>query len=216
MKRAWHPTQGHLCALAGAALLSACAAWAPPAAEPASTVTEVSTPSAAAETPVQLSGRLSLRIKRLDDGSTDGGSMLFDFEGQTTRGSLDLSTPVGTSLARIQWNADGAEVKTPQGSRRGATLDELGSALLGEWLPLAALLHWIRAEPWPLAPHSTQAEGFEQLGWSISLVAWHENVVTAHRGAATSGAAPTDITVRVRLDQKPGGPKNRGGGDGGE
>lgn len=77
----------------------------------------------------------------------------------------------------------------------------MATALLGQSLPLAAILHWVRAQPWSQAPHEPRAEGFEQLGWSISLEAWHERVVTAHRRARADRPGDLEITVRARLDE---------------
>ena len=147
-----------------------------------------------------LSGRLSLRVRRPSDGSTDGGSLLFEFEGGEARGTLLLNTPIGTTVARATWTPEGAEIVTAQGRRTGARLDDVAGTLLGQALPMAALLRWIRAEPWPGAPSTPAAQGFEQLGWTVSLESWHEGVVTAHRAASPLRPQDHEITVRVRLD----------------
>lgn len=176
-----------------------------------STSPNMSAPSGATSTVTSvnvdttLSGRLSLRVRKTLDGSTDGGSLLFDFQGRESQGRLTLQTPIGTALAQVVWGPDGAEVITPQGRRKGPTLDGVASVLLGETLPIAALLRWIQAEPWEGAPFTAQADGFEQLGWTISLAAWNESVVTAHRPARTDRTHDTEILVRARLDTKPGG-----------
>lgn len=151
-----------------------------------------------------LSGRLSLRVKRASDGATDGGSLLFEFEGAEDRGTLVLNTPIGTTVARARWTPEGAEVVTAQGRRTAARLDDVAAMLLGQSLPMAALLRWIRAEPWSGAPSTAVPQGFEQLGWTVSLASWHEGVVTAHRAASPDRPRDHDILVRVRLDARPG------------
>lgn len=149
----------------------------------------------------QYSGRLSLRVHQPDTGATDGGTLLFEFEGHSDEGALTLQTVIGTAVAEVRWNPQGAEVVTPRGRRAGQTLDEVATALLGQALPLAAILQWVRAEPWPLAPHQRHTQGFDQLGWSVSLEAWHERVVTARRPANLDRRNDLDITVRARLDE---------------
>lgn len=148
----------------------------------------------------QFSGRLSLRVQQPRTGATDGGTLLFEFEGNTDEGSLVLQTVIGTAVATARWNPQGAEILMPQGRRTGATLDDVATALLGQELPLAAILHWVRAVPWSRAPHERRADGFDQLGWSVSLEGWHERMITARRSARPDRANDLDITVRARLD----------------
>lgn len=153
----------------------------------------------------QFSGRLSLRVHQPSTGATDGGTLLFEFEGTPDEGALVLQTVIGTAVANARWNAQGAEIITPRGRQTGQSLDEVATALLGQALPLAAILQWVRAEPWPLAPHERNAEGFDQLGWSVSLQSWHERVVTARKQAQPDRRHDLDITVRARLDEPNGG-----------
>lgn len=150
---------------------------------------------------LHISGRLSLRVHQPSTGAQDGGTLLFELDGHTEQGTLMLNTVIGTSVAMARWSPEGAEIITPQVRRVGAHLDEVASALLGEELPLAALLHWVRAEPWSRAPHVAQAYGFEQLGWTVSLEGWHERVITARRSPRPDRPNDLDITVRARLDE---------------
>lgn len=166
--------------------------------EPASVSSQVTTVQATQNQ--QFSGRLSLRVHQPRTGATDGGTVLFDFMGSPDAGTLVLQTVIGTAVATAKWSPQGAEIVTPRGRHTGERLDDVARVLLGQPLPLAAILQWVRAEPWPLAPHETRATGFEQLGWSISLEAWHERVVTAHRGTRSDSPGELEITVRARLD----------------
>lgn len=149
---------------------------------------------------LQLSGRLNLRVRRPSTGASDGGTVMFEFEGNSHRGTLLLQTVIGTTLARARWDADGAEIVTAQGRRTGATVDEVSAGLLGTPLPLAALMQWVRAQPWDGAPHTPRPDGFEQLGWQVLLGAWHERVVLAMRPAVAERPQELEITVRARLD----------------
>jgi outer membrane lipoprotein LolB len=194
--------------------MSGCASWqalvpsestttAPPQAAVAASANTTSSQvtTVQANAPQQFSGRLSLRVHQPRTGATDGGTVLFEFDGTPEAGTLVLQTVIGTAVASARWSAQGAEIVTPRGRHTGDRLDDVAGVLLGQDLPLAAILQWVRAEPWPQAPHRSRAEGFEQLGWSISLEAWHERVVTAHRSARPDRPGELDITVRARLDQ---------------
>jgi outer membrane lipoprotein LolB len=195
-------------------LLSACTALGtrPPEPRPeAPAATPSATSSAGASTVAtvqaaprhQFSGRLSLRVQQVRTGATDGATLLFEFEGTPQDGTLVLQTVIGTAVATARWDAQGAEIITPQGKRTGPTLDDVAVALLGQALPLEALLHWVRAQPWGKASHQASPEGFEQLGWAVSLEGWHERVITARRSARADRPDDLDITVRTRLDEAP-------------
>jgi outer membrane lipoprotein LolB len=157
--------------------------------------------SAPAPERLQFSGRLSLRVQQTLTGAADGGTVLFEFDGHPQEGTLLLQSVIGTTVATAHWNPQGAEIITPQGTRSGSNLNEVATFLLGQHLPLEALLHWIRAEPWAKANHELRPEGFEQLGWTISLEAWHERMITARRPARADRPQDWDITVRARLDE---------------
>lgn len=197
---AWWPATGDLSSsLAGAragATKDAPQAGATPTSTEANRVATVQ-----AHSTEQFSGRLSLRVHQPSTGATDGGTLLFEFEGTPQEGVLVLNTVIGTAVANARWNPQGAEIVTPRGRQTGQSLDEVATALLGQALPLAAILQWVRAEPWPLAPHERNAEGFDQLGWSVSLQSWHERVVTARKHAQPDRRLDLDITVRARLDE---------------
>jgi outer membrane lipoprotein LolB len=200
--------------LACCVLLGGCAALGPRPPEPTPEATAAG-PSSATSTAAsavttvqaaprhQFSGRLSLRVQQVRTGATDGGTLLFEFEGSPQEGTLVLQTVIGTAVATARWDPQGAEIITPQGKRTGPTLDDVAVALLGQALPLEALLHWVQAQPWGKASHRASPQGFEQLGWTVSLEGWHERVITARRGARADRPDDLDITVRARLDAAP-------------
>lgn len=210
----WPATASRTALLGCCVLLSACTALGtrPPESRPeASSATATAAPSTGASTVAtvqaaprhQFSGRLSLRVQQVRTGATDGATLLFEFEGTPQEGSLVLQTVIGTAVATARWDAQGAEIITPQGKRTGPTLDDVAVALLGQALPLEALLHWVRAQPWGKASHQASPQGFEQLGWTVSLEGWHERVITARRSARADRPDDLDITVRARLDEAP-------------
>jgi len=151
---------------------------------------------------VKLSGRMSLRMTRLRDGVSDGGTVSFELSGTEHRGRLSLQSAVGTLVANAQWDARGAQVTTPQGTTAAANLDEVSRQLLGaQALPLAALMSWLQGQPWPGAEVRLVSGGFEQLGWHVRLTSWHESVVTAHRPPPPDNPGGVEVMVRALVDR---------------
>jgi len=145
-----------------------------------------------------ISGRLSVRVAADAGRAAQGMSAGFELRGDGDTGELRLSSPLGTRIAQARWAPGLAVLDTPDGEHRFATLDELSRQALGETLPLRALPDWIAGRPWPAAPHFARVDGFDQLGWSVSLAGLREGRVEAQR------LAPPAVVVRVRLDDAPG------------
>ncbi|MFT7723042.1 MAG: outer membrane lipoprotein LolB [Roseateles sp.] len=148
----------------------------------------------AAVDPAHLSGRLSVTVAGDAHRRGSGGAASFELFGGPLAGRLELTSPLGSLVARASWAPGLATLQTPGDERRFDDLDALTRELLGEAVPVAALFDWMRARPWPAAPHRPTADGFEQLGWRIeprppSLV-------------ATRLAEPV-VTLRARLDDAP-------------
>jgi outer membrane lipoprotein LolB len=141
--------------------------------------------------PPDLAGRLSVRI---DSTPARSFAADFDLRGNAERGALTLTGPLGATLARVDWQPGSASMTDAQGERRYPTLDALSQDLLGEALPLAALIDWLRGRPWPGALSQPSGDGFEQLGWRIGLGARAEGLVVALRERAPA------VSVRARLE----------------
>ena len=60
---------------------------------------------------------------------------------------FDLSTPLGTLLARLQWSVGEASIETAQERRSAATLSALLREVTGEALPIDALFDWLSGVP---------------------------------------------------------------------
>ncbi len=114
---------------------------------------------------------------------------------------MSVYTPVGTTLAQARWSPQAVELATPGETRRYGSLEGLAQALFGEPLPLQALVHWLRGQPWPQAAHrplglpGAGPAGFEQLGWTVDTSRLADGTLTAAR--ATPRPA---VDLRVRLD----------------
>ena len=142
----------------------------------------------------RLQGRLSVQ-----SATGQGGSSAFELLGDARTGQLELSTPLGSLVARASWDEKGVRLETPQqGSRLFASLDALSQELLGESIPVAALFDWLHGRAWPQAeanPLAAPSRGFEQLGWRIELDRFDDGLLVARRLGN-----PT-VTLRARLDR---------------
>ena len=115
----------------------------------------------------RLSGRISVSIAGDVHNRGTGGAASFELFGGPEAGRLELTSPLGSLVARASWRPGLATLQTPEGERRFDDLDTLTREMLGETVPVAALFDWLKARPWPAAPHQPSASGFEQLGWRI-------------------------------------------------
>ncbi|MFZ4649074.1 MAG: lipoprotein insertase outer membrane protein LolB [Rubrivivax sp.] len=154
-----------------------------------------------------LSGRLAWQVAATAEQPARQASALFDLRGTAERGSLDLSSALGTTLARARWEPGQAELSSSAaGVQRFTGLDELAQSAFGEPVPLAALFDWLRGRPWAGAPHDpvSAAErqpggiagpiGFRQLGWEVDLSGLAQGLLSARR------AAEPVVTLRLRLE----------------
>jgi outer membrane lipoprotein LolB len=152
-----------------AVLLSACASLKP------------ETPPAVDEQGLRLSGRLSVQVQ-----GRGGDSASFELLGSPAAGRLELSTPLGSLVARARWSPAEVLLQTPGEERRYEDLDALTREMLGETVPVAALFDWLRGRPWPEAasePLPAPDRGFVQLGWQIDLSRFDEGLLLARRPA---------------------------------
>ena len=142
-----------------------------------------------------ISGRLAVRVEAHEGAPARSLSTQFELRGDAAAGDLQLTTPIGSVAAQARWRPGLAELVTADGSRSFASLDALAQDLIGESLPLAALIDWLRGRPWSEAPSVAREGGFEQLGWRIDLSRLAEGWVLAARDRAPA------LSVRARLDR---------------
>jgi outer membrane lipoprotein LolB len=145
--------------------------------------------------PDWLAGRLTVKV---DAEPVRQFSSAFELQGDGERGELRLSSPLGTQLASAVWAPGEARLVTADGERRYTDLDALARDALSEALPLRALPSWLRGKPWPGAEQRPTANGFEQLGWHVSLARYAEGWLDVSRTAP-----PPAVTLRARLEHNP-------------
>lgn len=112
------------------------------------------------------SGRLALTV---DSTPPQSFSAAFDLRGAPSAGELQLTSPLGNTLATVIWTPENAELR--QGGRvtRRGSLDELTTELSGAAVPVPALFGWLRGE-----------QG-EVPGWQADLSRQADGRVTARR-----------------------------------
>src|SRR5258708_15459472 len=75
--------------------------------------------------------------------------------------TLDLSTPLGTTVARVENGPAGARVTVPSGAglrtEQGADPDALSFQVLGWQLPVSGIPDWIEGPPVPGRPYRLPA-----------------------------------------------------------
>lgn len=115
--------------LPAAAALQACAS--PPApADPA--------------TPERWTGRLGLQVASEPPQSFFAG---FDLSGNPQAGELSLTSPIGSTLAVMQWRPGETLLHQGQQTRRYESLDALAAELTGAAIPVRALFGWLNGTP---------------------------------------------------------------------
>jgi len=142
-----------------------------------------------------LAGRLAVRVEAHEGNPARSLATQFELRGDARAGELQLTTPLGSTAAQARWRTGSAELTTAEGTRRFTDLDTLAEELLGQSLPLAALIDWLRGRSWAGAPSVPHDGGFEQLGWRIDLSRFAEGWVIAGRQAVPV------VSVRARLER---------------
>lgn len=111
-------------------------------------------------------GRLAVRVDSEPPQSFSAG---FDLRGHPQAGELQLSSPLGNTVALVVWSPLGAELRQGEQITQRGSLDELTTELGGTALPVAALFDWLHGRP------------SDSSGWQADLSRHAEGRVTARR-----------------------------------
>lgn len=127
------------------------------------------------------SGRIGIQVLK---DPPESWSASFELQGSSSAGEMVLLSPVGTTLARLEWTPRLARLE--QGGQRleSASLQSLGSRLTGTELPIAALFEWLSGK---------QAD---TPGWQVDLSAHPQGRITAQRQTPEPGTV-----IRILLDR---------------
>lgn len=131
----------------------------------------------------QWQGRLSVTVHGADPSVTTAA---FELRGNARTGELALLSPVGTTMALLEWSPEGAHLHRGQAPERYASLDDLTEQLTGSALPVAALWQWLDG-------HNVQVPG-----WDSDLSGLAQGRLVARR----AHPAPA-VSLRIQLDTAP-------------
>lgn len=127
------------------------------------------------------SGRLALRIDASPPQSLAAG---FELRGQPESGELVLSTPIGSTLAALDWAPGTARLRAGGKVEDFDSLDALVTRATGAAIPVRALFDWLAGTPTPVP------------GWEADLSRLAEGRLVAKRHAPQP---PTEL--RIVLDR---------------
>ena len=133
-----------------------------------------------AATSSSWSGRLGLIIASEPPQQFHAG---FDLTGTEYSGELRLASPLGSTLALLQWRPGQALLQQDGQTREYPSVDALSAAVTGTAVPLRALFAWLRG----------QAEPVE--GWQVDLSQLSDGRLLARRIAPLPAAE-----LRIILD----------------
>jgi outer membrane lipoprotein LolB len=148
-------------------------------------------------------GRFSAVATQADRRETVSGR--FSVEVRGVRQTIDLSTPLGTTVARIEVGPDGARASGPAMQEvSGPDADALAEQLLGWRLPVRGLSDWIEGRPVPGRPARVDRDGarpalIEQDGWSVRYVERFGNSDRPRLIVLERPASPLAPAVVLRL-----------------
>ncbi|MFT3777804.1 MAG: outer membrane lipoprotein LolB [Ottowia sp.] len=111
-------------------------------------------------------GRLGLTVDSEPPQSYSAG---FTLLGNPQAGELSLSSPLGSTLAVMQWRPGQALLRQAGQTRSFASLDELAAAVTGTPLPVRALFGWLNGTPQAVE------------GWATDLSRLPDGRLTARR-----------------------------------
>ena len=126
-------------------------------------------------------GRLAVTVK---GNAAQSFSAQYALQGTPANGKLALYTPLGITVAQVEWSPASVVLRGQGEPREFDTLDALTLALTGTELPLASLFAWLEG--------STLADP----QWRIARADLESGVWVAHRDFGADA-----VTVRVLLER---------------
>lgn len=86
-------------------------------------------------------GRMALKVQSTPPQAFAAD---FDLQGNAQAGSLAFTSPLGNTLARLQWDGSAAVLHSGGQSQHFDSLDALTRHTLGTELPIASLFSWLQ------------------------------------------------------------------------
>lgn len=127
------------------------------------------------------SGRLAVQVQ---DQPSRSFSAAFELQGNADRGSLQLSSPLGSTLAQLDWSPQGAQLNTGERIEQADSIEALLERGTGAAIPVTALFDWLSGLSTPVA------------GWTTDLSAMAQG-----RLSATRYSPEPQTTLRISLER---------------
>lgn len=138
------------------------------------------TPPSPSRAEAQWQGRLSVTVMGAPPTAM---SARFLLRGDASNGTLDLYSPIGTTVGALQWSPQQVQLSDGKQQQNFESLAELTEIITGAALPMAAIFKWIQGESDPVA------------GWQTDFSGAPQGSLVARRTAP----AP-EVTLRIKLD----------------
>ena len=155
----------------------------------------------AADTPFSIAGRISAR--RGDAGVAGA----FTWTHDAAHDAIDLSTPLGQTLAKLEGGAAGVEVRLPDGrTQTASTWRELTERAFGVTIPVDGMSAWVRGVPRAAEPFTIERDArgrtalLRQQGWEV-VYAYADDAAQRPFRASLSYPGADTIEVRVVVDR---------------
>ena len=128
----------------------------------------------------QWQGRLSVTVQSDPPRNMSAG---FSLDGDARQGELNLFSPLGTTLATLQWNPAATQWLQGSQQRRYDSMAHLTEETTGAALPMDAMFDWL------------QGKATASPGWQADLSALNQGTLIARR------LSPEPLVVlRIKLD----------------
>jgi outer membrane lipoprotein LolB len=114
-------------------------------------------------------GRLSVKVF---SNPMQAFSANFELTGQPDRGALVLTSPLGTTLAHLQWDEHKATLQANGTQQAYGSLQELAVRVTGADIPVASLFGWLAGQAQDAA------------GWQADLTELAQGRIQAHHPQA--------------------------------
>lgn len=129
------------------------------------------------------SGRMGLQVQD-PTAQEHSFSASFQLQGSPAQGSLDVFSPLGSQIAKLQWQPGAALLQQGDRITQSNSLEDLLRLSLGTALPVQALFSWL------------EGDNASATGWTVDLSHHSEGRITAQRTSP-----PPQATLRVVLQQ---------------
>jgi outer membrane lipoprotein LolB len=153
------------------------------------------------------SGRFAANVTGVEQRESVSGRFTLAVRGGSI--TIDLASPLGNTLARVQATQDRATLTAPQSDGslatwEGTSPEALTERVLGWRLPVSGLADWIAGRPAPdrparQLPDSGPAQRIEQDGWTITVEERFDESDQPRRLSLDRPSIANAPAVRLRL-----------------